>query len=157
MNHQAEETTIAGKLLIAYKIDDKLWLDIESVLRITHSTEAELLTFASSDDYGASGSGCLRSSCNAPAFDLFALAYLDCYCEYLGYDNPKVLAERKKRAPENVGRLEKLIKAGFTLDGLLAASIRSRVDGSKNRSTFVSGKVLRAAEKMIEGEWDEHD
>jgi hypothetical protein len=151
MTTSYESVTINGKEFIACKINDRLWLDIVSVLKITHSTEAELLAFFSSG-CGVPLAG-LDRSCDGRIFDL---TYLDLYCGYLGYDNPSAIAKAKERAPENVNRLERLIKDGYTLDGLLAASVRLRAAGSKNRSAVVSEAVLRAAEKLIEGKWDEN-
>jgi hypothetical protein len=164
MTTSYESVIINGKEFMAYKINDRLWLGIVSVLEITHSTEAELLAFCSAGfDVPHE---CLNHFCDGQTFDLayrdryccriFNLAYLDFYCGWLGYDNPSAIARTKERAPENVNRLERLIKDGFTLDGLLASSVRLRAAGSKNRSAVVSEAVLRAAEKLIEGEWDEN-
>jgi hypothetical protein len=151
MTTSYESVTINGKEFMACKINDRLWLGLVSVLKITHSTEAELLAFCSAGfDVPHE---CLNHSCDGRIFNL---AYLDFYCGWLGYDNPRAIAKTKERAPENVNRLERLIKDGYTLDGLLAASVRLRAAGSKNRSAVVSEAVLRAAEKLIEGEWDEN-
>jgi hypothetical protein len=162
MSTSYESVSIDGKDYIITKANDRRWIEIGHVLKITHSTREELFAFKKTDLYY-----CLERNLtpqyepvsldplpeDAPWF--FDFVRLDHYCCWLGYNNLADLLNSKKRAPRNVERLEKLTKAGFTLDGLLSAAVDPR-EGSKGRSAVVSERVLRAAEKLIDGEWDEN-